>query len=79
MRDTAGIRQKMMEIWSRVDSGDMTHQEARVHIGLARTVLDTLKVEIAAAHLNVSSVPPVSLGTKPVLTIAGRVTKKKAA
>lgn len=63
INDTTDIRKKMMAIWSKVDKGEMSAQEARVHIGLARTILDTLKVEIAAAHLNMGTVPPVHLTT----------------
>ena len=36
-----------------------TTSEARLHIGLARTILETLKVEIAAAHFSQGQIPSV--------------------
>lgn len=78
MKDTAELRGKMMAIWREVDAGKISHTEARVHIGFARTVLDSLKVDIAAAHLNQGAIPSAPISTAPVLTIA-RNGKKKAA
>jgi hypothetical protein len=72
MLDTSDIREKMLVLWQKVDTGKITHQEARVHIGIARTVLDTLKVEIAAAHLQESNVPSVALSSKRPKVIQGR-------
>jgi hypothetical protein len=72
MKDTAALRQKMLEIWDKIETGEVTAQEARVHIGIARTVLDTLKVEIAAAHLNITSIPPVSLSSKALRALPTR-------
>lgn len=63
MRDTADIRAKILEIWRQVEQKKMSASEARLHIGLARAVLDTLKVEIAAAHL-AASIPSVSVINK---------------
>lgn len=62
--DTADVRQKMLTLWQKVDQGKLSHAEARVHIGIARTVLDTLKVEIAAAHLQEANIPAVQVATK---------------
>ena len=70
--DTGDIREKMLALWKKIDQGKISHTEARVHIGIARTILDTLKVEIAAAHLQEQNVPKVSLQTKKLKVIQGR-------
>jgi hypothetical protein len=57
VQNTAEVRQKIITLWRRFDSGELKPQEARTHIGFARTILDTLKVEIAAAHLAQAHVP----------------------
>jgi hypothetical protein len=69
--DTGDVREKMLALWKKLDQGKISHTEARVHIGFARTVLDTLKVEIAAAHLNDASLPKVTM-TRKVKTIQGK-------
>jgi hypothetical protein len=62
LNNTADIRRKMINLWDKFDEGKLPTPEARTHIGFARTVLETLKVEIAAAHvLNMS---PVSFDKK---------------
>lgn len=71
LTDTGDVRDKMLALWKKLDQGKITHTEARVHIGFARTVLDTLKVEIAAAHLQESSLPKVRLATKRPKVIQG--------
>lgn len=74
LTDTGDVREKMLALWRKLDQGKITHTEARVHIGFARTVLDTLKVEIAAAHLQDTSLPKVPLATrKPKLTQGRRL------
>jgi hypothetical protein len=50
IKDTAHVRQKLLEIWRLVEKKEMSASEARFHISRARAVLETLKVEIAAAH-----------------------------
>lgn len=60
LRDTADIRAKLLDIWKQVDDKSISLAEARLHISLARAVLDTLKVEIAAAHLT-QAIPSVPL------------------
>lgn len=72
MRDTTILRQKMLEMWDKFEAGEITGSDARTHIGFARTVLETLKVEIAAAHLSLAQVPPVAISTKTVRAIAGK-------
>jgi hypothetical protein len=56
------VRARLLTIWQLVDEKKLSAAEARLHIGLARAVLETLKVEIAAAHLARADLPPVSLG-----------------
>lgn len=69
--DTGDVRQKMLSLWRKLDEGKITHSEARVHIGFARTVLDTIKVEIAAAHLQGAELPKVQIA-KRLRTINGK-------
>lgn len=76
LTDTGDIREKMLALWKKVDQGKISHMEARVHIGIARTILDTLKVEIAAAHLEVAGIPKVPLAGKKSLKV---IQGKKAA
>lgn len=61
MKDTGDLKQKLLSVWQRVDEGVISGSEARIHIGLARAMLETLKVEIAAANLNRTTIPPVGL------------------
>lgn len=63
-KDTAEIRRKMLQLWKLVDERKISTSEARLHIGLARVILETLKVEIAAAHLNQSQIPSVPITSK---------------
>lgn len=72
MDDTHEIRKEMLDLWKQFKAGKLSATEARTHIGFARTVMETLKVEIAAAHLNVAHVPAVSLQTKTIRSIGGR-------
>jgi len=61
LKDTADIRAKILAVWKAVDEKKMTVTEARLHMGLARTILETLRVEIMAAHLTQSSIPPINV------------------
>ena len=63
MEDTAEVRKKILALWARFDSGKLPTSEARTHIGFARTVLETLKVEIAAAHLAQAVIPAVPVAS----------------
>jgi hypothetical protein len=69
VRSTADIREKMLQIWKLIDEKKITTSEARLHIGVARTILETLKVEIASAHLARSDIPSVSIGRAPDITM----------
>jgi hypothetical protein len=62
VKDTRDIREKLLKIWRLVDDKKITTSEARLHIGLARAILETIKVEIAAAHLNSTDIPAVPVG-----------------
>lgn len=68
LKDTADIRIKLLGIWKQVDEKKISSSEARLHISLARAILDTLKVEMAAAHLAQEAIPSV-----PILTAARAV------
>ena len=70
LRDTAQIRAKMLRLWKQVDAKQINASEVRLHISLARVILETLKVEIAMAHLNRSQVPSVPI--TPSITIPKR-------
>lgn len=37
MRDTSLLREKMLDIWAKFEAGKISPQEARTHVGLART------------------------------------------
>jgi hypothetical protein len=61
IKDTADIRARLLEVWKLVDEKKISSSEARLHISLARAVLETLKVEIAAAHL-ATHPPTIAIG-----------------
>lgn len=71
LTDTGDIRQKMIDLWQKMENGKLSHAEARVHIGFARTVLDTLKVEIAAAHLD-AGIPRIPLQKPAIKSLNGK-------
>jgi len=73
MNDTSQLRSKLLGLWNDFDEGKLDAAEARVHIGFARATLDTLKVEIAAAHLSAAVVPAVTLGRQ----IEGKSTRRR--
>jgi hypothetical protein len=64
IRDTGDIRERLLKIWKLIDEKKISATEARLQISLARALLDTLKVEIAAVHLSQSQIPSVSLTTR---------------
>ena len=61
MHDTADIRAKMLRLWKLLDDNKITATQLRLHIGVARVILETLKVEMAAAHLNKSNIDAVPI------------------
>jgi len=70
IKDTADVRARLLAIWKQVDEGKITAAEARLHISLARALLDTLKVEIAAAHLAKTDIPAVSMRSADLRAIS---------
>ena len=59
--DSEDVREKMIKLWQSFEQGKISPTEARAHIGFARTVIDTMKVEIAAAHLlGATTIQPVT-------------------
>jgi hypothetical protein len=72
VKDTAGIRIKLLEIWKQIDEKKISSSEARLHISVARAILDTLKVEMAAAHLAQQDIPSVPILTAPLRTVRGQ-------
>lgn len=69
MRDTAEIRARMIKLWEQVEQRKISASEARLYISLARTILETIKVEIAAAHLNQKPIPTVLIGSGPTKSL----------
>jgi len=75
--DTVALREKMLKLWAQFDRGELSATEARVHIGFARSIIETLKVEIAAAHLGPGTITSMRLERRsPIRVLAG---KKRAA
>ena len=72
MKDTADIRAKLLDIWKKIDEKKISSSEARLHISVARAILDTLKVEMAAAHLARTDIPAVPLSSTPRLPVRMR-------
>jgi hypothetical protein len=72
IKDTADIRNKLLDIWKRIDDKSISSSEARLHISVARAILDTLKVEMTAAHLARTDIPSVPIGAAPRLSARGR-------
>lgn len=62
IKDTADIRAKLLDIWKQIDEKKISAAEARLHISVARAILETLKVEMAAVHLAQAQIPAVSIG-----------------
>jgi hypothetical protein len=69
LKETSDIRIKLLEIWKQIDEKKISSSEARLHIAVARAILDTLKVEMAAAHLTQQSIPSVPILTHTAIPI----------
>ena len=72
LKDTAGIRMKLLEVLDQIENKEITAVEARLKIGAYRAILDTLKVEMAAAHLARLNIPSVPLAVTTGKLISGR-------
>lgn len=62
VRDTADIRARLLVLWQQIEDKKISASEARLHISVARAILETLKVEMAAAHLARADIPSVPIG-----------------
>ena len=69
IRNTNDIRQRLLEVWRQVDDHEISASEARLHISLARAILETLKVEIMAAHLTQTNIPSITLAGHASLSV----------
>lgn len=77
IENTTDIRKKMISEWAKFDRKKLSAADARVHIGFARTVLETHKVEISAAHLALSKISGVHLeAIRTVKPIARKIASK---
>jgi hypothetical protein len=76
IKNTADIRAKLLEVWRLVDEKKISLSEARVHVATARAVLDSIKVEIAMAHLS-QSIAPITLGKNPTISSLGPESRKQ--
>lgn len=72
IKDTSDIRAKLLEIWKQIDEKKISSSEARLHISVARAILDTLKVEMMAAHLARTDIPSVPMMTGTGIPIGRR-------
>jgi hypothetical protein len=61
MKHTGHLKAKILELWTAFENGEISAVEGRVHIGMARTIIETVKVELAASRPNVIEVPTVPL------------------
>lgn len=64
IKDTSDIRNLLLDTLKGVQKKEISATEARLVIGLSRAILDTLKVEMAAAHLAQANTPSVSLTSR---------------
>jgi hypothetical protein len=69
LKDTADIRAKLLDVWKQIDEKTISSSEARLHISVARAILDTLKVEMAAAHLARTEIPAVPIRERTPLRL----------
>ena len=51
IKDTQDIRDRMNKVLERIEAKTISASEAKLQISVCRTMLDSLKVDIAAAHL----------------------------
>jgi hypothetical protein len=72
IKNTADIRAKLLEVWRQIDEKSISSSEARLHISVARAILDTLKVEMTAAHLAQQTIPSVPIGGRSPIALQPR-------
>jgi hypothetical protein len=61
IKDTQDIRSRLLLLWKQIEEKKISSSEARLHISVARAILETLKVDMAAAHLSQTNIPAVPL------------------
>lgn len=69
MDDTTALRDKLLKLWASFEKGELSATEARVHIGFARAVIESLKAEIAAAHLGGGTISALSVNRRTPLAL----------
>lgn len=70
MYDTSDLRRKILEDFDALRAGKITPADARARALLARSAVDTMKVEIAAAAMRLDRFNPVILDNKAQLQVA---------
>ena len=70
LQDTVELREKILKLWHNFEEGNLSAAEARVHIGFARAVLESLKVEIAAAHIGPGAIAALGVNRRAPLQLA---------
>lgn len=51
LKTTEDLREAMIKLYADIEAGRITNGQARTRAYVAKTIIDTLKVEIAAAAL----------------------------
>lgn len=59
-KDTSELRDGLIALLADLESGNVSNSAARARVTIAKAILDTVKVEIAAASLGMA-INPVSL------------------
>ena len=54
MKTTEDLRNKMVQLYADIEAGKVTNSQARTRAYVAKTIVDTIKVEITAAALGKS-------------------------
>lgn len=77
IKDTKDLRLKLLQVYQDCERGQITNAAARARAYVAREILDTVKVEIMASRLGVTSFKPVRLDGDDPKTIEGTIEKKE--
>lgn len=64
MRDTADLREMLLKDLDGLRAGEIAVSDARARAALAKTIVDTLKVELDAASAGSQTFVPVMLSRK---------------
>lgn len=68
-KDTSELRDSLNKLLSEVESGKVSNAAARTRVNISRAMLETLKVEIAAASLGTAFTP---LSLQPPMRVVSR-------